>query len=141
MNMAGIKNRIKKLEPKQVGKNIFAEICENDTRAYDVNKPVRCAVYAYTDGLCYCCTTDYVESIQTAFEKIKKDIRKYTSETANIYHTTNETKEYVLKTLYLLDGVNIKEKYPQQKNEVIKENYCFGAGMSDTEWLSSFRMV
>jgi len=141
MNMASVKNRLKKLEPKVIGKDFFAELCENDTRAYDVNKPVRCAVYAYTDGLCYCCTTDYVETIEEGFEKIKNDIRKFTIEKANIYHTTNENKEYVLKTLYLLDGVNIKEKYPPVKNEVIKENYCFGAGMSDTEWLSSFRLV
>ena len=127
-----LKNRIDKLQPRENSgaEKFFGEISVNDSRIFhkkDHRYHSFVRVYGYKDDAMFCCDTNYADSLQQAMDIIKRELRKHTLSKCSVFHLEREEKQKILKTVFELVGDDLVNKYPENLNMVIPDNYKYQA--------------
>ena len=154
MNITNLKNRLKKLEPKQKADHFFGELYTNDPHYackfsdnFIGGKVVagtwRIFGKIYGSGLACCFENGFYSSLEDGMEQITKAFRKHTFEPCSIYHVETIDGKFELHTVYALEGAKIIDKYPNGGvEEVVPEQEGDDlTKLSDIELVAFFNTV
>ena len=147
MNIASLKNRVKRLEPKNKADHYFGELHINDPHVYNregENYTSSWRIFGRFSGLPCCVESGYCSGIEDGIEKLKRAFRKNTTVTSNIFHLETKNNEFHLNTIYSLEGTKIIDKYPGGINELAPDMLTRDSSlgkMSDVECIAFFNDV
>ena len=153
MNITSLKNRLKKLEPKQLAEHWFGELHSNDPHYnYKFSDSFLggkiCAgtwrIFGRNKGLPCCFDSGFFTNFDDGMDLIKKAFRKYTVKPCNIFHLETINNELHLNTIYCLDSSKVINKYPEGINQPTPDMLSEGTdfqNMSDVECIAFFNTV
>jgi len=121
MNIAGLKARLKKLEPKIKGNNFFGSIHINDPHIFhtaDHHFLGMWRIYGYIQNVCANFEGGYFDTLEEGLQLLKKALRRHTEKPCSIFLMETKNNERYLHTIYSYEDKRLIDKHPQGLSEL-----------------------